>query len=150
MVERERARQGGTPVIETRTLEAAGQSGLQSLPATSRTDFSKSGMGTPESNVLGYRPSCECLEYDTESYGGPNDVGEMPQQPRPYTPIPGIVFDPFIGSGTTGAVAKELGLRWIGLDLAHEYLDQQAKVRTQTGAPSDALDGLPMFDIPDD
>ena len=32
-----------------------------------------------------------------------------------------------------------------GLDVAHEYLDQQAKIRTKTGQPSNALDGLPMF-----
>jgi DNA modification methylase len=82
--------------------------------------------------ILGYRPSCECWPTMDE-----NDN---------FTWLPGIVLDPFVGSGTAGMVAKELGLRWVGLDLAHEYLDQQAKVRTQMGAPSDALDGLPMFD----
>lgn len=93
--------------------------------ATYDFDNRAGGFGTPsQTSILGHRPSCECGVTDH---------------------IPGLVFDPFLGSGTTGAVAKELSLRWIGLDLAHEYLDLQAKVRTRTGAPSDALDGLPMF-----
>jgi len=32
-------------------------------------------------------------------------------------PRPGVVLDPFIGSGTTAAVAERMGLRWIGIDL---------------------------------
>lgn len=30
---------------------------------------------------------------------------------------PGIVLDPFVGSGTTCTVARELGRRWVGVDL---------------------------------
>ena len=33
----------------------------------------------------------------------------------------GIVLDPFFGSGTTGAVAKRLGRRFIGIDLNPDY-----------------------------
>ena len=62
-----------------------------------------------------------------------------------FTWLPGIVFDPFVGSGTTLQVAKELGLRSIGLDISHSSLDKQAKVRSGIGSPSNALDGLPMF-----
>lgn len=36
--------------------------------------------------------------------------------------VPGIVLDPFAGDGTTNMVARELGLRCIGLDLSYEYL----------------------------
>lgn len=32
-----------------------------------------------------------------------------------------IVLDPFFGSGTTGKRAKELGRKWIGIDLSEEY-----------------------------
>lgn len=32
-----------------------------------------------------------------------------------------IVFDPFFGSGTTGAVAQKLGRKWIGCELNKEY-----------------------------
>jgi hypothetical protein len=78
----------------------------------------------PNTNVLGYRPSCNCDREDWQ---------------------PGIVFDPFLGSGTTLQVARDLMLRGVGLDLARTYLDEQAKVRASVGAPSGALDGLPMF-----
>lgn len=40
-----------------------------------------------------------------------------------------VVFDPFIGSGTVGAVAERLGRRWVGLDLNPAY-HQLAKKRT--------------------
>ena len=37
-------------------------------------------------------------------------------------PISGVVFDPFVGSGTTVAVANSLGRRGIGIDLNYNYL----------------------------
>jgi hypothetical protein len=78
-----------------------------------------------ESTVTDYRPTCECGHEDFE---------------------PGIVLDPFGGSGTTGAVAKQLLRRWVVMDISRPYLDEQAKVRTGSGTPSKALDGLPMFE----
>lgn len=38
-------------------------------------------------------------------------------------PEGGVVLDPFIGSGTTAMVAKELNRRFIGIDLNKEYLE---------------------------
>ena len=40
---------------------------------------------------------------------------------------PGIVLDPFMGSGTTGVVAKELNRRWIGIELNSEYIKMAKK-----------------------
>jgi site-specific DNA-methyltransferase (cytosine-N4-specific) len=40
-----------------------------------------------------------------------------------------VVLDPFMGSGTTAAVATKLGRRWIGCELNQEYEDvQRAKI----------------------
>jgi DNA modification methylase len=38
-------------------------------------------------------------------------------------PIGGVVLDPFFGSGTTGAVAKEYGRNYIGIELNPEYIE---------------------------
>ena len=34
-----------------------------------------------------------------------------------------VVFDPFLGSGTTAVCAKQLGRLWIGIDQSDEYLE---------------------------
>ena len=57
--------------------------------------------GTKETKTTGWQPTC-----------GHNSP-----------PFPAIVLDPFVGSGTTVAVAQSLGRCGIGLDLNTEYLD---------------------------
>ncbi len=52
--------------------------------------------------TLGFRPACTC--------------------PPAAEPVPCIVLDPFIGSGTTAAVAQALGRDYIGIDLNPKYL----------------------------
>ncbi len=42
-------------------------------------------------------------------------------------PEGGIVLDPFVGTGTTCKVAKEMGRKSIGIDLSQEYLDIAAR-----------------------
>lgn len=69
----------------------------------------------------------------------------VPPEPEPLPPVPGIVLDPFFGSGTTGMVARELGVRYIGLDISYVYLHQQAQVRAARRTPKSALKDLPMF-----
>ena len=32
-----------------------------------------------------------------------------------------VVLDPFSGSGTTVVVAEQLGRKWLGCDISHEY-----------------------------
>ncbi len=34
----------------------------------------------------------------------------------------GIVLDPFLGSGTTGVIAKKLGRSFIGIDINKDYV----------------------------
>jgi DNA modification methylase len=35
--------------------------------------------------------------------------------------VPGLVLDPFFGSGTVGAIAKRLGRDWLGIELNADY-----------------------------
>ena len=44
-----------------------------------------------------------------------------------------IVFDPFLGSGTTAQVAQALGRQWIGCELNPEYVSLQNERTRQNG-----------------
>jgi len=47
-----------------------------------------------------------------------------------------VVLDPFFGTGTTGAVAKRLGRRWIGIEREDAYIDA-AEQRIAAALPLD-------------
>lgn len=44
-----------------------------------------------------------------------------------------VVLDPFMGSGTTGMVAQDLGRKWLGCELNPSYLELQDKRTAQQG-----------------
>jgi DNA modification methylase len=67
------------------------------------------GSTCPTYKTLGFQPTCTC-NAGTSS---------------------GIVFDPFVGSGTTVATAIQLGRKGIGIDLSFKYLQENAKVRVE-------------------
>jgi hypothetical protein len=56
----------------------------------------------------------------------PNTLGWTRCDHMPDNRIPGLVLDPFVGSGTTGEVALKLGRRFIGIDLYQNYCDLAA------------------------
>ena len=57
-----------------------------------------------------------------------------------------VVLDPFFGSGTTGAVAKRLHRRWIGIERDAGYIQvAQARIDAITPQPLDA----DVFDVRD-
>lgn len=46
-----------------------------------------------------------------------------------------LVFDPFMGSGTTAVVAKQLGRAYFGIDISEEYCEMARKRVAQTQPP---------------
>jgi site-specific DNA-methyltransferase (adenine-specific) len=60
-----------------------------------------------------------------------------------------VVLDPFGGSGTTLAVAKKLGRRFLGLELSEQYATR-IDARLAAIAPGDPLDGAaePLKSVP--
>lgn len=63
-------------------------------------------------------------------------VGWHPTCEHTSDPVPAVVLDPFMGSGTTAWVARKLGRSAIGLDLSFKYLHEQARHRLQMDVPS--------------
>ena len=83
---------------------------------TDRTGLAKPGwreFGPDQSRVLGYRPTCDHPHTQAEA-------------------VPGIVCDPFVGSGTSVMVARQLLRRGIGFDISRPYLREQAKTRIES------------------
>jgi len=56
-----------------------------------------------------------------------------------------VVLDPFFGTGTTGAVARRLGRRWIGIEREQSYV----KVALERIASTLPLDESAMQTVPD-
>lgn len=61
--------------------------------------------GMTEKKTTGWRRGCKCKSKT----------------------VPCIVLDPFMGTGTTGAVAKRLGRDWIGIEISLKYVNMAKK-----------------------
>jgi site-specific DNA-methyltransferase (adenine-specific) len=51
------------------------------------------------------------------------EVGDFIPCPCGAPTVPGVVLDPFMGSGTVGLVAEQLGRDWLGIELNPDYRD---------------------------
>ena len=69
-------------------------------------------------STLGFRPTCTCGE---QGQGTSNGRNKEQQNLAPAVPM--RVLDPFCGSGTTGIVAKKMGLDFVGIDVKPVYAD---------------------------
>jgi len=103
--------------------------------------FSKPGNG--DRNDVGriYEPQATRNKRDvwtvtTKPYKGAHYATFNPELIKPCilagAPEGGIVFDPFVGSGTTVATAIQLGRKGIGIDLSFKYLQENAKARVES------------------
>lgn len=77
----------------------------------------------------GFHPACTCNAPET---------------------LPGVVYDPFAGSGTTLLVARQLGRTFIGCDISQKYVDIARDRLRQPFEPrrvkvDNDLSGLPLF-----
>ena len=55
-----------------------------------------------------------------------------------------VVLDPFFGTGTTGAVAKRLGRKWIGIERDAGYAkDAEARIKRVQALSPDEIEPLP-------
>jgi DNA modification methylase len=59
---------------------------------------------------------------------------------RASSNIGDIVLDPFVGSGTTCKVARDLGRRWIGIDINPDYIAISERRMRQTTTLFDSFD----------
>lgn len=67
-------------------------------------------------------------DHDHRPSGGNNHPTVKPIKLMEYlikliTPPNGIVLDPFMGSGSTGVAAKNLGFQFIGIEMNEEYIE---------------------------
>jgi len=84
------------------------------------------GDGAPEIMYDGTRNKRSVWNIATMPYAGAH-FATMPEKlVEPCLlagcPVGGLVLDPFVGSGTVGAVAERLGRRWVGTDLSYQPL----------------------------
>lgn len=52
------------------------------------------------------------------------NCGKWVRETEAYEHSPGVVLDPFVGSGTTCKVARKLGRKWIGIDISESFLKE--------------------------
>lgn len=117
------ARPGGAPGMRPSGLDIGKRhfgKGLSTFPSALIT------AGSPGSEAWRKRLSAEGLP----AHPCPMPVA-VPRFAIQMLTRPGdLVFDPFFGSGITGAAAEELGRRWVGID-HHRLLLDGAAVRPQ-------------------
>jgi len=108
---------------------------------TGRTGEVHSGYENPDGSLrvsfddkgVPVRNKRDVWTVTTKPYKGAHYATFNPELIKPCilagAPEGGIVFDPFVGSGTTVATAIQLGRKGIGLDLSLKYLHENASVR---------------------
>lgn len=117
--------QGWSPVVE-KAFVGTWHDHSQNITHGARQDSGGPKADFERGTVTGHRPTCDHPHTQAEA-------------------VPGVVFDPFVGSGTTVMVAQQLLRRGIGMDISRPYLIKQATIRTGFGDPPGQLDNLPLF-----
>ena len=89
-----------------------------------------------DETIVSVRNKRDVWTVTTKPYKGAHYATFNPELIKPCilagAPEGGIVFDPFVGSGTTVATAIQLGRKGIGIDLSFKYLQENAKARVES------------------
>lgn len=118
----------------------AGRNDGKGLRKVLREDGKGGDLATKTSITTGWQPSCECFgHFEMQDLGHTDFEGE-PVLTRVYVPhgeqpepVPAVVLDPFVGSGTTLRVAARLGRHGIGVDVSENYLEEIVPQRMGSG-----------------
>ena len=97
--------------------------------------------------------------YQARSSAGTGDIGHPNAKPERLmtwlvSHTPGIVLDPFMGSGSTGVACTNLGRRFIGIELKRKYFEiaceriaraqAQGRMEFKESAPKPEQGDLPL------
>lgn len=65
-----------------------------------------------------------------------------------YAPMGGVIYDPFMGSGTTGLACKQMGLSYIGSELSSNQCEwAENRIKNGKGARTEDLNKSDLFDL---
>lgn len=108
--------------------------------------------GRYPSNIIGHFDDPEHQKYFYAPRVSRKERGEYNDHPTPkpidlmkylceiYSPIGGVVLDPFLGSGSTGIAAVLSKRRFIGIDISQHYVDISLKrINDHTQNPTQLL-----------
>lgn len=115
VVEREKAPRRATMSVASRDANSKPQGRL----TTERQDE------PDRTTTTGWRPTCACIQEKCPpcEMTGREWLDLADAIAQEMRPVPCRVLDPFCGSGTTGRVARQLGLEFVGIEANPEYAE---------------------------
>jgi len=100
--------------------------GLEGMPAK-LNDFQRSSSGLSTTTIDGIRQKGNCGQPNQNHHPTVKPIKLMQYLIKLITPPQGVVLDPFMGSGSTGVAAKQLGFNFVGCELSEEYYEIATK-----------------------
>lgn len=120
----ERYAYDGSAIKEPAVSDHASGNGFK---REARLTYEGRGNEEPWDDVGGMRNSRDVWAVNTQRYPGAHFATFPPEIPtrciKAGCPVGGTVLDPFHGSGTTMQVARELGRRYVGVELNPDYIE---------------------------
>lgn len=104
-------------------------------------------------HAVGGKPDCGCVDLitgknvPTRAHPTVKPIGLMEHLVKLVTPVGGVVLDPFAGTGTTGAAARNLGLACVLMEADPNYAnDIRARLSLPAPKPDLPVDLLALLD----